>query len=137
MFIFCLQQILTNYYYLDKFVIIGTLLLCLLLYIGRMFILNFFYCDNIQVVTKSSQVSFFCKDNLMVLHFCLSLIFQVKQYHIRNFIATNRLCLLINIMLIIMFVLTYDCFSIFLRVYCNVMLTTIKKMKIKLYFSFK
>ena len=39
-------------------------------------------------------------------------------------------------MLIIMFVLTFACFLIFLSIYCNVMLATIKKkeeMKIKLY----
>ena len=43
--------------------------------------------------------------------------------------ATNKLCLLINIMFIIMFVITYAYFLIFLSVYCNVMLATIKKEK--------
>jgi len=43
--------------------------------------------------------------------------------------ATNKLCLLINIMFIIMFVITYAYFLIFLSVYCNVMLAIIKKEK--------
>ena len=56
--------------------------------------------------------------------------------HNKNFKATNILCLLINIMLIIIFVLTYAYFPIFVSAYCNVMFATIKKekMKIKLYF---
>ena len=41
------------------------------------------------------------------------------------------LCLLINIMLIIMFFLTYACFFfVFLSIYYNVMPTTIKKEEI-------
>ena len=78
-------------------------------------------------MTKSSWVSFFVRINLMVVHFCLNLIFWIKYYHIRNFITINRLCLLINIMFIIMFVITYACFPIFLSIYCNAMLATIKR----------
>jgi len=63
----------------------------------------------------------------MVVHFCLGLIVWIKYCQTKNFIATDRLCLLINIMLIIMFVLTYARFSIFLSRYCNIMFTTIKK----------
>jgi len=78
----------------------------------------------------------------MIVHFCLSLIFWVKYCHIRNLKTKERLCLLINMMLIIMFVLTYACFPIFLSAYCNIMLATIKltkreKIEIKLYFTLK
>jgi len=51
----------------------------------------------------------------------------IKYCHFKNFIAIDRLSLLINIMFIIMLILTYACFLIFLSVYYNVILTTIKK----------
>ena len=68
---------------------------------------------------------------LMIMYFYLSFIFWIKYSHIRHFRLTDKLCLLINIMFIVMFVLTYACFSIFLSVYCNVMLVTIKKKREK------
>ena len=72
----------------------------------------------------------------MTVYFCLSLIFWIRYCHIRNFRSIERLYFLINIM----FILTYVCFLIFLSIYCNVMLATIKKwgkMKIKLYLTLK
>jgi len=62
----------------------------------------------------------------MIVLFCLSLIFWVKYCHIRHFIAIDKLCLLVNIMFIIVFVLTYACND-----------KKREKMKIKLYFTFK
>ena len=64
----------------------------------------------------------------MIVLFFLSLI-RIMYYHIKSFRTTDTLCLLINIMFIIMFVVTYAYFPIFLSIYCNVMLTTIKKGK--------
>ena len=46
-------------------------------------------------------------------HFCLSLIFWIRYSHIKNFKVIDKLYLLINMMFIIMFVLTYVCFLIF------------------------
>ena len=64
----------------------------------------------------------------MVVYFYLSLIFWVRYYHIRNLRTINGLCLLINIMLIIIFVLiNLYLFPYFLSVYCNIMFATIKK----------
>ena len=66
---------------------------------------------------------------------------KVLNISILNCRLLDRLCLLINIMLIIMFVLSYayfPIFLIFLSVYCNVMFAIIKKegkKNIKLYFG--
>ena len=64
----------------------------------------------------------------MVVYFCLSLIFYIRYYYIRNLRAMDKLCLLINIMFIIMFII-------------KVIFATIKrgsgKMKIKIYFILK
>jgi len=62
----------------------------------------------------------------MAVNFCLSLIFWIRYCRIRNFRAIDRLCLLMNIMLIIMFVLSYACFPIFLSAYCNLGLQRLK-----------
>ena len=66
---------------------------------------------NQSIVLKFG--SYFIRINLMIMHFYLSFIFWLIYYHIRHLNAIKRLCLLINIILI-MFVLTYACFHIFL-----------------------